>query len=118
MSKWIECIPNFSEGRRPEVIDEIVAAITSVDGAYLLDHEMDADHNRAVVTFVSHPDAVVEAAFRGLAHGISLGRLVAVNHHFGYSHRGEPTVTVARSVTIVSDFNCGQGAVFVYGIGG
>lgn len=72
MSKWIECIPNFSEGRRPEVIEEIIAAITSVEGAYLLDHEMDADHNRAVVTFVSHPDAVVEAAFRGIAKAAEL----------------------------------------------
>ena len=72
MNKWIECIPNFSEGRRPEVIDEIVAAITSVDGTYLLGHEMDADHNRAVVTFVSHPDMVVEAAFRGIAKAAEL----------------------------------------------
>ena len=65
MSKLIECVPNFSEGRRREVIDAICGAITSVDGVTLLDHEMDADHNRAVVTFVSHPDLAVEAAFRG-----------------------------------------------------
>ena len=65
MSKLIECVPNFSEGRRKEVIDAICAAITSVDGVTLLDHEMDADHNRAVVTFVCHPDLAVEAAFRG-----------------------------------------------------
>ena len=65
MSKLIECVPNFSEGRRREVIESICAAITSVDGVTLLDHEMDADHNRAVVTFVCHPDLAVEAAFRG-----------------------------------------------------
>jgi glutamate formiminotransferase / formiminotetrahydrofolate cyclodeaminase len=65
MPRLIECIPNFSEGRRPEVVDAICAAITSVDGVTLLDKEMDKDHNRAVVTFVCHPDNVVEAAFRG-----------------------------------------------------
>ncbi len=65
MAKLVECVPNFSEGRRPEVIDAICNAITSVDGVVLLDKEMDRDHNRAVVTFVSHPDNAVEAAFRG-----------------------------------------------------
>lgn len=65
MPKLIECVPNFSEGRRPEVIDAICNAITSEDGVVLLDMEMDPDHNRAVVTFVCHPNQVVEAAFRG-----------------------------------------------------
>ncbi|MBD3402054.1 glutamate formimidoyltransferase, partial [candidate division GN15 bacterium] len=65
MAKLVECVPNYSEGRRPEVIDAICEAITSVEGVTLLDREMDHDHNRAVVTFVSHPDLAVEAAFRG-----------------------------------------------------
>ncbi|MFZ5981167.1 MAG: glutamate formimidoyltransferase [Candidatus Zixiibacteriota bacterium] len=65
MAKLVECVPNFSEGRRPEVIDEICKAITSEDGVVLLDREMDGDHNRAVVTFVCPPDRAVEAAFRG-----------------------------------------------------
>ena len=65
MAKLIECVPNFSEGRRPEVIEQICNAITSVAGVVLLDKEMDADHNRAVVTFVCHPNNAVEAAFRG-----------------------------------------------------
>lgn len=65
MSKLVECVPNFSEGRRSEVIESICAAITSVAGVALLDREMDADHNRAVVTFVCHPSVAVEAAFRG-----------------------------------------------------
>lgn len=63
MAQLVECVPNFSEGRRPEVIDEIVGEITSVDGITLLDKEMDASHNRAVVTFVGPPMAVKEAAF-------------------------------------------------------
>lgn len=63
----VECVPNFSEGRRPEVVDAIVAAITSVPGARRIDSSLDANHNRAVVTFVAPPAAAVEAAFRGIA---------------------------------------------------
>jgi len=65
MAKLVECVPNFSEGRRPEVVDAICKAITAENGVVLLDKEMDADHNRAVVTFVCHPSLAVEAAFRG-----------------------------------------------------
>ncbi|MFH1373156.1 MAG: glutamate formimidoyltransferase [bacterium] len=65
MAKLIECVPNYSEGRRPEVIDAICEAITSQEGVVLLDKEMDPDHNRAVVTFVCHPKLAVEAAFAG-----------------------------------------------------
>ena len=66
MAKLVEVIPNFSEGRRPEVLDEIINAILSVDGVVLLDKEMDSDHNRAVVTYVGDPQAAAEAAFRGI----------------------------------------------------
>ena len=65
MAKLVECVPNFSEGRRPEVIDAICAAITAENGVTLLDKEMDGDHNRAVVTFVCDPNLAVDAAFRG-----------------------------------------------------
>jgi glutamate formiminotransferase len=65
MSKIIECVPNFSEGRRPEIIDKIVSAILSVQGIVLLDKEMNADHNRAVVSFIGEPPNIVEAAFQG-----------------------------------------------------
>lgn len=61
----VECIPNFSDGRRNEVIDEIVAAIKSVRGAVLLDRESDPNHNRSVVTFVASPERVVDAAIAG-----------------------------------------------------
>ncbi|HEQ99819.1 MAG TPA: glutamate formimidoyltransferase [candidate division Zixibacteria bacterium] len=66
MAKLVEVIPNFSEGRRPEVLQQILDEITSVKGCVLLDKEMDADHNRAVVTYVAPPDAAVEAAFRAM----------------------------------------------------
>src|SRR5215813_12113193 len=72
MNRLIECVPNFSEGRRAEVVDAIVNAITSVNGVYLLAHELDADHNRAVVTIVGSPESIGEAAVRGAAAAIKL----------------------------------------------
>jgi glutamate formiminotransferase len=70
--KLIQCIPNFSEGRRQSVIDQIVQAIAAVDGITLLDVKPDPDHNRTVVTFVGTPSAVEEAAFRGAAKATEL----------------------------------------------
>ncbi len=64
--RLVECVPNFSEGRRPEVLDEIVGAMTAVEGVRLLDKEMDADHNRAVVTIIGDPDVVLEGVFKGI----------------------------------------------------
>ena len=64
MAKLVECVPNFSEGRRSDVIDAITAEVTAVPGVKLLDVKPDASHNRVVVTFVGEPQAVKEAAFR------------------------------------------------------
>lgn len=72
MKRIVECVPNFSEGRRSEVVDEIVAAIRSVPGVVLLDREMDPDHNRSVITFVADPDAAVEAAVRATGRAAEL----------------------------------------------
>ena len=66
MSKLIECVPNFSEGRDPEIIRQITDAITSPDGVSLLDVDPGETTNRTVVTFVGSPKATVEAAFRGI----------------------------------------------------
>jgi glutamate formiminotransferase len=66
MGGLVECVPNFSEGRRPEVLQQILDAMTAVDGVALLGHEMDADHNRAVVTLAGEGSAVAEGAFRGI----------------------------------------------------
>src|SRR5881227_584580 len=66
MKKLIECVPNFSEGRDPDVIRQITDAIASVDAVSLLDVDPGASTNRTVVTFVGDPDATVEAAFRGI----------------------------------------------------
>jgi glutamate formiminotransferase / formiminotetrahydrofolate cyclodeaminase len=62
----IECVPNFSEGRRPEVIDEIRDAIAAVPAVRVLDCSSDPWHNRTVITFAAPPDAVVEGAFAGI----------------------------------------------------
>jgi len=70
--KLVECVPNFSEGRRPEVIDAVVGAMLEVPGVRLLDREMDANHNRAVVTIVGEPEPVLEGAFRGIAKAAEL----------------------------------------------
>lgn len=58
----LECVPNFSEGRRSEVVQQIADAITSVESACVLDTHIDPDHNRSVITFVAPPETVVEAA--------------------------------------------------------
>jgi glutamate formiminotransferase/formiminotetrahydrofolate cyclodeaminase len=66
MDKWIECVPNFSEGKRVEVIHTICDYIRAVPGVCLLGHHMDGDLNRTVITFVGGPEQVVEAAFRAI----------------------------------------------------
>ena len=61
----VECVPNFSEGRDKAKVDAIVEAM-KIPGVYLLDREMDADHNRCVITLVGERDAIQEAAIRGV----------------------------------------------------
>jgi glutamate formiminotransferase / formiminotetrahydrofolate cyclodeaminase len=80
MQKVIECVPNFSEGRDPEVIQQITAAIESVDGISLLNVDPGASTNRTVVTFAGNPDAAVEAAFRGIQ---KAAELVDMRKHKG-----------------------------------
>ena len=67
----VECIPNFSEARRPEAVEAIVAAIQSA-GVTVLDRHSDSDHNRTVVTYVGAPAAVEDAAFRGIQKAAAL----------------------------------------------
>ena len=65
MARLIECVPNFSEGKDAGIVDDIVKEICSVEGIRLLDKEMNADHNRVVISFIGEPEPVIEAAFRG-----------------------------------------------------
>jgi len=64
--KLIECVPNFSEGRRPEVIGAIRDAIAAVEGVTILDASSDESHNRSVITFVVPYEHAVQAAFEGI----------------------------------------------------
>lgn len=70
--KLVECVPNFSEGRDRGVIDAVSGAIAAVEGVELLDVDPGADTNRTVVTFLGPPQAVAEAAFRGIARAAEL----------------------------------------------
>jgi glutamate formiminotransferase/formiminotetrahydrofolate cyclodeaminase len=71
MSTLVECVPNFSEGRDKAKVDAIVEAM-KISGVYLLDREMDADHNRCVITLVGERDAIQEAAIRGVGKAAEL----------------------------------------------
>lgn len=68
----VECVPNFSEGRKPEVVEQIAQAIRTVATATVLNRHIDPDHNRSVITFVSPPEAIVEAAVRAVAKATEL----------------------------------------------
>src|SRR5215831_4336409 len=72
MKRLIECVPNFSEGRDPAKVDALVQVMSSVPGVYVLDREMDADHNRSVITLAGEPDAVGEAAVLGAGKAVEL----------------------------------------------
>jgi glutamate formiminotransferase len=63
-STLVECVPNFSEGRDKSKVDAIVDAM-KIPGVYLLDREMDSDHNRCVITLVGEREPIQEAVIRG-----------------------------------------------------
>src|SRR6266700_1842545 len=79
MQTLVECVPNFSEGRDKSKVDAIVEAM-KMDGVYLLDREMDADHNRCVITLVGERKAIQEAAIRGVG---KAAELIDLNQHRG-----------------------------------
>jgi glutamate formiminotransferase/formiminotetrahydrofolate cyclodeaminase len=79
MSTLVECVPNFSEGRDKSKVDAIVDAM-KMPGVYLLDREMDSDHNRCVITIVGERDAIQEAAIRGVG---KASELIDLNNHAG-----------------------------------
>ncbi len=80
MQKIIECVPNFSEGRDVSKVEAIIAAMRDVPGIAILDRESDADHNRSVVTLAGEPDAVAEAALRGVG---KAKELIDLTQHSG-----------------------------------
>jgi glutamate formiminotransferase/glutamate formiminotransferase/formiminotetrahydrofolate cyclodeaminase len=93
-AQLIECVPNFSEGTDPQIVERIVNAIAGVPGVALLAYESDVDHNRSVVTFAGEPAAVAEGAFRGVEH--------AVHHIDLRTHKGvHPRIGAADVVPFV-----------------
>lgn len=80
MSGIVQCVPNISEGRRSEVIEEVITAVREVAGVSLLDYSSDKDHNRTVITFVGELTAVQEAAFRLTKKAV---KLIDMEQHSG-----------------------------------
>jgi glutamate formiminotransferase len=80
MVSLIECVPYFSEGRRAEVVDEIVRAVGQIDGVTLRDHSRDETHNRSVVTFAGAAEPVVRAATAAVGRAI---QLIDMEQHTG-----------------------------------
>jgi glutamate formiminotransferase len=80
----VECVPNFSEGRKSETIDRIASAIESVAGVVVLNRHIDVDHNRSVITFVGAPDTIVSAAVNAVA---TAQRFIDLRTHAGVHPR-------------------------------
>ena len=80
MTRLIECVPNFSEGRDPDIIRQITASIEAVAGVRLLNVDPGQATNRTVVTFVGAPEAVIEAAFQAIH---TAGTLIDMRRHSG-----------------------------------
>jgi glutamate formiminotransferase/glutamate formiminotransferase/formiminotetrahydrofolate cyclodeaminase len=76
----VECVPNFSEGRKGETVETIARAIQSAKGATVLNRHVDPDHNRSVITFVAGPESVVDAALRAVA---TAAELIDLRRHGG-----------------------------------
>ncbi len=84
MDHIVECVPNFSEGRNRATVQAILDAVTSTSDVVYLDHSMDPDHHRAVLTFCGTPEAVVEAAFRAIRTATDL---IDLRNHAGVHPR-------------------------------
>jgi len=101
MNRIVACVPNFSEGRNQATVQALVAAVKSVPHVWLLDESMDADHHRAVLTFVGSPEGVIEAAWRAIRRATEL---IDLRKHEGVHPRVGATDVVpfvpVRGVTI------------------
>jgi glutamate formiminotransferase/glutamate formiminotransferase/formiminotetrahydrofolate cyclodeaminase len=80
----VECVPNFSEGRKTETVQRLAQAVESVETACVLDTHIDPDHNRSVITFVAAPEMIVEASFRAVA---VAAKLIDMQRHEGVHPR-------------------------------
>lgn len=94
MPRVVQCIPNFSEGRRPEVVERIVEAIRAAAPVKVIDYSMDPDHNRAVVTFLGEPEDVRASMLAGARVAVEL---IDLNKHEG----GHPRIGAVDVVPVV-----------------
>ena len=102
----IECVPNFSEGRNPEIIKSITDAIEAVDGVSLLDVDPGEATNRTVVTFAGSPEAVAEAAFQGIRKAAEL--IDMSKHHGAHPRMGATDVCPFVPVSGVTLEECAE----------
>lgn len=72
MKKLIECVPNFSEGRRKDVTEALAASLSGIPGVALLDTEMDAAHNRCVISVAGEPEAVARGVLQAVGKAVEL----------------------------------------------
>jgi glutamate formiminotransferase/formiminotetrahydrofolate cyclodeaminase len=104
MRKIVECVPNFSDGRNPQVINAIAGAISNVHRVKFISAEPDKDYNRTVVTFIGEPDPAVEAAFRAAR---TATELIDMSQHTGEHPRiGATDVVPFVPVSGVSMDDC------------
>ena len=100
----VECIPNYSDARRPDVVDAILASIQTVPGVHVLDRHSDLDHNRTVVTMIGAPDAVAEAAFQSIK---KAAELIDLDEHSGAHPRiGATDVVPFVPIADISMVDC------------
>ena len=104
--RLIECVPNFSEGHDMQVIKQITDAIESVEGIKLLDVDPGQATNRTVVTFVGEPEAVTEAAFRGVKRAAEL--IDMRRHHGAHPRMGATDVCPLIPVSGVTLEECAE----------
>ena len=112
MSALVQCVPNFSEGRRADVLERIVNAMASASGANIIDYSMDADHNRSVVTLLGSPDDVRKSMYAGAKAAVEL---IDLNKHLG----GHPRIGAVDVIPVVpiSNITMHEAIVFAHTIG-
>ena len=94
MAALIQCVPNFSEGRRADVLEHIVNSMASASLANIIDYSMDADHNRSVVTLLGSPDDVRKSMYAGTKAAVDL---IDLNKHSG----GHPRIGAVDVIPVV-----------------
>ena len=104
MTALVECVPNFSEGRRPERVRLIAEAIAAVETACVLDTHIDPDHNRSVITFVATPAKIVEAAVSAVRRAAEL--IDMRTHHGEHPRLGATDVLPFVPVSGVAMDDC------------